>query len=149
MTRATRIVTWCQPADPAAADLLIVDGRLVGADEAERQSVVQEVNHVAAHGLRTDLPERGWVSDSAWGMVAKVPVQTGDPTLLPSVTVLVPKPLDRFRGKAVRQVVDTAEMAGFRAEAADVAEALAYRRPKKPGLFRRLWQFLFGSGRKG
>lgn len=147
----TSIITWCQPPDSMAGDIIVIDGQVIdAADTAARQHAVSQINEVARVGKRTDLPNRGWKSVTRSTAAAQVPVQTDDPALRPSVAVLLPSLDARTFDRASAQVQQTAELAGYRADRSQVLEALRYEaRPK--GILARFLQWLlalFGIGAK-
>lgn len=143
---STEVITWCQPQDDQARDIIIV-GRLETDPEADadlRRQTVAFLNTIASRGRRLDLPGRGWKASSSSGMAARVPVRSPDPSVLPSVTVFVPAPVKDNLSRAVSQVVRTATAAGYLADERDVRDALSYGAAGPKGPLVRVWEWFVG-----
>lgn len=139
-----QIITWSQPEDDMAKNVVMVDGIALdpATNSVERQRAVAVLTSAAEHGQRIALQPRGWKTDSAIGIAAQLPVACLTDGVLPSVAVFVPTPALNRLDAAVTQVVQTAELAGYTADAASVRAQLAVPSPRPKGLLARLWAWI-------
>jgi len=143
--RSSTCLTWCQPADVDEPDIIVVDGKpLDVTDETARTLAVSRINHAAAAGTRAPVPSGGWKAVSSEGLVMDIPVTSSDPGVLPSVAVLVVSAQAVDTEIVVSQILQTAELAGYAAVAADVRRTLEMDVPRPKGLLARILAWLRG-----
>jgi hypothetical protein len=138
------LITWCQPADDQQRDVILVNDEVLlpGADDQRRRDAVSALNEAAASGRRVDLPGRGWKSISGDSIAARIPVHPLNGDQVPAVAVLIPAPMALHLDRCVRQIVRTAELAGYSTNPKEAREALLFGGDRPKGLLARLWRWL-------